>query len=182
MSEAGQHRPAGWCGGESEDRGPKPNHTTFPELKRYLVWQERCEAIRDSIDASVSEYEKDKIRSNLPAVKQLAKNFRSSSAPLRSWDQDKMKERLAKLGGGVAVIKASSCICQRSSKSRDSKVGGSSEVEVNETKAAHGPAFICALGPVSFAATCTGPPERCPECHEGCPRGRHCARWRHRRI
>eukprot|EP00439_Symbiodinium_sp_Y106_P080136 s200_g18.t3 len=51
--------------------------------------EERCEAIRDSIDASVSEYEK-----------------------------DKMKERLAKLGGGVAVI----------------KVGGSSEVEVNETK------------------------------------------------
>ncbi|CAE7659492.1 CPN60I [Symbiodinium pilosum] len=51
--------------------------------------EERCEAIRDSIDASTSEYEK-----------------------------DKMKERLAKLGGGVAVI----------------KVGGSSEVEVNETK------------------------------------------------
>eukprot|EP00440_Ansanella_granifera_P035642 gb/GFBE01038664.1/.p1 GENE.gb/GFBE01038664.1/~~gb/GFBE01038664.1/.p1 ORF type:complete len:574 (+),score=233.29 gb/GFBE01038664.1/:1-1722(+) len=51
--------------------------------------EERCESIRDSIEASVSEYEK-----------------------------DKMKERLAKLGGGVAVI----------------KVGGASEVEVNETK------------------------------------------------
>jgi len=51
--------------------------------------EERCESIRDSIEASASEYEK-----------------------------DKMKERLAKLSGGVAVI----------------KVGGSSEVEVNETK------------------------------------------------
>merc|ERR1711972_719647 len=50
---------------------------------------ERCEAIRDSIEASTSEYEK-----------------------------DKLKERLAKLSGGVAVI----------------KVGGSSEVEVNEVK------------------------------------------------
>jgi len=49
----------------------------------------RCEAIRDSIDAATSEYEK-----------------------------DKMKERLAKLRGGVAVI----------------KVGGASEVEVNEVK------------------------------------------------
>lgn len=39
--------------------------------------QDRCESIRDSIDASSSEYEK-----------------------------DKMKERLAKLSGGVAVIKA----------------------------------------------------------------------------
>merc|ERR1712083_419136 len=51
--------------------------------------EERCEEIRDAIDASTSEYEK-----------------------------DKMKERLAKLSGGVAVI----------------KVGGSSEVEVNEVK------------------------------------------------
>lgn len=51
--------------------------------------EERCESIRDAIDASTAEYEK-----------------------------DKMKERLAKLGGGVAVI----------------KVGGASEVEVNETK------------------------------------------------
>jgi len=50
---------------------------------------ERCEEIRDAIDASTSEYEK-----------------------------DKMKERLAKLSGGVAVI----------------KVGGASEVEVNEVK------------------------------------------------
>merc|ERR1712113_417166 len=50
---------------------------------------ERCEAIRDAIDSSNSEYEK-----------------------------DKMKERLAKLSGGVAVI----------------KVGGASEVEVNEIK------------------------------------------------
>jgi chaperonin GroEL len=50
---------------------------------------ERCEVIRDAIDSTTSEYEK-----------------------------DKMKERLAKLSGGVAVI----------------KVGGSSEVEVNETK------------------------------------------------
>merc|ERR1719491_1268506 len=49
----------------------------------------RCETIRDAIDMSSSEYEK-----------------------------DKMKERLAKLSGGVAVI----------------KVGGSSEIEVNETK------------------------------------------------
>jgi len=49
----------------------------------------RCETIRDSIDVAVSEYEK-----------------------------DKMKERLAKLSGGVAVI----------------KVGGASEVEVNEIK------------------------------------------------
>merc|ERR1711957_646807 len=49
----------------------------------------RCESIRDSIEASSSEYEK-----------------------------DKMKERLAKLTGGVAVI----------------KVGGASEVEVNEIK------------------------------------------------
>merc|ERR1712050_277698 len=46
-------------------------------------------AIRDSIEASTSEYEK-----------------------------DKMKERLAKISGGVAVI----------------KVGGASEVEVNEIK------------------------------------------------
>mmetsp|Transcript_13784 Transcript_13784/g.34593 ORF Transcript_13784/g.34593 Transcript_13784/m.34593 type:complete len:585 (+) Transcript_13784:68-1822(+) len=50
---------------------------------------ERCEAIRDAIDATTSEYEK-----------------------------DKLKERLAKLAGGVAVI----------------KVGGASEVEVNEVK------------------------------------------------
>jgi len=51
--------------------------------------EERCEAIRDAIEASTSEYEK-----------------------------DKMKERLAKLSGGVAVI----------------KVGGASEVEVGEVK------------------------------------------------
>merc|ERR1719395_520214 len=51
--------------------------------------EDRCETIRDAIDASTSEYEK-----------------------------DKMKERLAKLSGGVAVI----------------KVGGASEVEVNEVK------------------------------------------------
>jgi chaperonin GroEL len=51
--------------------------------------EERCESIRDSIEASTSEYEK-----------------------------DKMKERLAKLSGGVAVI----------------KVGGASEVEVGEVK------------------------------------------------
>merc|ERR1719420_773914 len=51
--------------------------------------EDRCEAIRDSIEGSTSEYEK-----------------------------DKMKERLAKLSGGVAVI----------------KVGGSSEIEVNEVK------------------------------------------------
>merc|ERR1711972_152981 len=50
---------------------------------------ERCEAIRDAIEASTSEYEK-----------------------------DKLKECLAKLSGGVAVI----------------KVGGASEVEVNEVK------------------------------------------------
>jgi len=51
--------------------------------------EERCEQIREAIERSTSEYEK-----------------------------DKMKERLAKLGGGVAVI----------------KVGGASEVEVNEVK------------------------------------------------
>merc|ERR1712232_1163695 len=50
---------------------------------------ERCEGIRDAIESSSSEYEK-----------------------------DKMKERLAKISGGVAVI----------------KVGGASEVEVNEIK------------------------------------------------
>merc|ERR1719412_2745504 len=51
--------------------------------------EERCESIRDSIELSASTYE-----------------------------QDKMKERLSKLSGGVAVI----------------KVGGASEVEVNEVK------------------------------------------------
>jgi len=50
---------------------------------------ERCEQIRDAIENTTSEYEK-----------------------------DKLKERLAKLAGGVAVI----------------KVGGASEVEVNEVK------------------------------------------------
>eukprot|EP00928_Gymnodinium_smaydae_P098123 TRINITY_DN904_c0_g3_i1.p1 TRINITY_DN904_c0_g3~~TRINITY_DN904_c0_g3_i1.p1 ORF type:complete len:599 (-),score=182.24 TRINITY_DN904_c0_g3_i1:68-1780(-) len=51
--------------------------------------EDRCQSIRDTIEMSGSEYEK-----------------------------DKMKERLAKLSGGVAVI----------------KVGGASEVEVNEVK------------------------------------------------
>jgi len=51
--------------------------------------EERCQSIRDAIETTVSEYEK-----------------------------DKLKERLAKLTGGVAVI----------------KVGGSSEFEVNEVK------------------------------------------------
>merc|ERR1712195_319018 len=51
--------------------------------------EERCASIRDTIDLSTSEYEK-----------------------------DKLKERLAKLSGGVAVI----------------KVGGASEVEVGEKK------------------------------------------------
>jgi len=51
--------------------------------------EERCQTIRDAIEVSISEYEK-----------------------------DKMKERLAKLSGGVAVI----------------KVGGASEIEVNEVK------------------------------------------------
>merc|ERR1719343_1235226 len=51
--------------------------------------ESRCENIRNAIEASTSEYEK-----------------------------DKMKERLAKLSGGVALI----------------KVGGASEVEVNEIK------------------------------------------------
>merc|ERR1719329_1853133 len=50
---------------------------------------ERCDGIRDAIELSSSEYEK-----------------------------DKLKERLAKISGGVAVI----------------KVGGASEVEVNEVK------------------------------------------------
>jgi len=50
---------------------------------------ERCEGIRDAIELTTSEYEK-----------------------------DKLKERLAKISGGVAVI----------------KVGGASEVEVNEVK------------------------------------------------
>merc|ERR1712151_807993 len=49
----------------------------------------RCEAIRDTIEDTTSTYE-----------------------------NDKLKERLAKLGGGVAVL----------------KVGGASEVEVNEVK------------------------------------------------
>merc|ERR1719161_58057 len=51
--------------------------------------EERCEGIRDAIDSTTSEYEK-----------------------------DKLKERLAKLSGGVAVL----------------KVGGASEIEVNEVK------------------------------------------------
>lgn len=51
--------------------------------------EDRCEVIREAIEITTSEYEK-----------------------------DKMKERLAKLTGGVAVI----------------KVGGASEVEVNEVK------------------------------------------------
>jgi len=51
--------------------------------------EERCEFIREAIEASTSDYEK-----------------------------DKLKERLAKLSGGVAVL----------------KVGGASEVEVNEVK------------------------------------------------
>merc|ERR1719149_499678 len=51
--------------------------------------EERCEFIREGIEATTSEYEK-----------------------------DKLKERLAKLSGGVAVL----------------KVGGASEVEVNEVK------------------------------------------------
>merc|ERR1711865_225519 len=50
---------------------------------------ERCDQIRDTIEVTASEYEK-----------------------------DKLKERLAKLSGGVAVL----------------KVGGASEVEVNEVK------------------------------------------------
>jgi len=51
--------------------------------------EERCESIRDAIESTSSSYEK-----------------------------DKLKECLAKLGGGVAVI----------------KVGGASDVEVNEVK------------------------------------------------
>merc|ERR1719201_312150 len=51
--------------------------------------EERCEQIREAIETTTSEYEK-----------------------------DKLKERLAKLSGGVAVL----------------KVGGASEVEVNEVK------------------------------------------------
>merc|ERR1712151_588695 len=51
--------------------------------------EDRCQSIRDAIENSTSEYE-----------------------------EDKMKERLAKLSGGVAVI----------------KVGGASEIEVNEVK------------------------------------------------
>merc|ERR1712048_1139466 len=51
--------------------------------------EDRCEAIREGIEVTTSTYE-----------------------------NDKLKERLAKLGGGVAVM----------------KVGGASEVEVNEVK------------------------------------------------
>merc|ERR1719235_1174437 len=51
--------------------------------------EERCQTLRQAIELTTSEYEK-----------------------------DKLKERLAKLSGGVAVI----------------KVGGASEVEVNEVK------------------------------------------------
>lgn len=51
--------------------------------------EERCDLLRSSIEASTSDYE-----------------------------SEKLQERLAKLGGGVAVI----------------KVGGASEVEVNEKK------------------------------------------------
>merc|ERR1719171_360843 len=51
--------------------------------------EQRCELIREAIETTASEYEK-----------------------------DKLKERLAKLSGGVAVL----------------KVGGASEVEVNEVK------------------------------------------------
>merc|ERR1719261_1922973 len=53
------------------------------------VLKERCELIRDSIETTKSDYER-----------------------------EKLQERLAKLSGGVAVI----------------KVGGASEVEVNEKK------------------------------------------------
>merc|ERR1719449_480485 len=56
--------------------------------ERHLI-EERCEQIRAVMENTTSEYE-----------------------------VDKMKERLAKLGGGVAVI----------------KVGGASEVEVGEIK------------------------------------------------
>merc|ERR1712136_98286 len=56
--------------------------------KKALI-EERCEQIRSAIEGSTSEYEK-----------------------------DKLKERLAKISGGVAVI----------------KVGGASEVEVGEIK------------------------------------------------
>merc|ERR1719454_189628 len=97
-------------GGEliSEETGGKLEDVTLEQLgsvktltinKDYTVIldgagtsaaiEERCELIRETIETTTSEYEK-----------------------------DKLKERLAKLSGGVAVL----------------KVGGASEVEVNEVK------------------------------------------------
>merc|ERR1719329_1454289 len=92
----------------SEDTGMKMEDTTMEQLgstKTITITkddtlmldgagtaeaiEERCQFIRDAIEASNSEYEK-----------------------------DKLKERLSKLSGGVAVL----------------KVGGASEVEVGEVK------------------------------------------------
>lgn len=92
----------------SEDTGMKMEDTTMEQLgnvKTVTITkddtimldgagaaeaiEERCQSIRDAIEASSSEYEK-----------------------------DKLKERLSKLSGGVAVL----------------KVGGASEVEVGEVK------------------------------------------------
>eukprot|EP00438_Fugacium_kawagutii_P025178 Skav201050 [mRNA] locus=scaffold215:53956:60637:- [translate_table: standard] len=87
--------------------------------------QERCESIRDAIEASTSEYEKDRSTEFPPqgppqgppgtawdpsmADVWLASGWLEDQLQLATFGfrtaQDKMKERLAKLGGGVAVIK-----------------------------------------------------------------------------
>merc|ERR1719454_2529036 len=73
----------------SAQRSPSPSQRTTRSSSTGLEIKARCEQIQSMIEVTSSEYEK-----------------------------DKLKERLAKLSGGVAVI----------------KVGGSSEVEVGEVK------------------------------------------------
>lgn len=67
----------------------KDSTTILDGLGTSEAIEARCESIRDSIELTASEYEK-----------------------------DKLKERLARLSGGIAVV----------------KVGGASELEVNEVK------------------------------------------------
>merc|ERR1719424_2559312 len=75
--------------------------------------EERCVQIRDTMDLTKSDYEK-----------------------------DKLKERLAKLSGGVAVI----------------KVGGASEVEVGEKKDRINDALCATRAAVEVGQLCCTPP------------------------
>src|SRR5436190_1851840 len=92
----------------SEDLGIKLENVTVPMLGQA----KRVTIDKDNTTIVDGAGEHDRIKARVEAIRQQIENTTSD------YDKEKLQERLAKLAGGVAVI----------------KVGGSSEIEVKERK------------------------------------------------